>query len=310
MSNIYDKSRIYARFARRLAEETDNLISHSEAMMWALYNITPPPLIRKQKSETQEQVIAKYIKEELELVYDEDVIISVTKTIIESVKHNFLLYTYNEGLNEWSKPRVRILSRIIWDKIFKERDIERNMATKKSSETVSENIEVKETETKSKAKKSKSTVADDIQAGLQDVIDDNVRTETVSIPDTSKKDELKSSESVYKIDATADKSESKTKVTTAPAIEKYEDKSEAKPKPAPKKSEDKVEVKPVDAKSDEPFKPYKVEFKTPTTVYKTPNGTPIASVSGHITVVGKPINGYKPVVISAKGKGAINGYIK
>lgn len=113
------KATVYLmRKSRMLADKTDNLILHSEAITWALRGEKPGVL--KDLDHLPKRVDYKnlYIDEILSYVDDKDVCQSVRDSFYYSRKAKNLVYIYDKVLEPTRQARVRILVRLIWYELY------------------------------------------------------------------------------------------------------------------------------------------------------------------------------------------------
>lgn len=101
--------------ARKLAESNHNIISHSESLACVVTGYYPEKLKNLQYT-SYEDSIFQYELDILNYVDDEGVKQSVIDTINTSRRHNHLIYVYSESLEECKYTRVRILSKLVWER--------------------------------------------------------------------------------------------------------------------------------------------------------------------------------------------------
>lgn len=104
-----------AKKARKLAEDNDNIISHSEAMRWLASGIRPKCLDRPKRKRIDR--IVEIINDGTCHVLDECIKKSVIASIIKSDKSNHLIFIYHKDLCPSQRCKVRVLCRLIWDKL-------------------------------------------------------------------------------------------------------------------------------------------------------------------------------------------------
>lgn len=102
--------------ARKLAEDHDNLISHSEALSWATTGDRPAILDAPlQSARGPVNIVANMTDIVLSEVSDPEIIESVKQSVRESFAANHLVYMYTPKVfDEFRRGRVRILVRKIW----------------------------------------------------------------------------------------------------------------------------------------------------------------------------------------------------
>lgn len=111
--NRYESIQIINYVCRMILDKYNNSILHSEVLNWVCNGIVPKiiNLPIKERYDT----ISEVLDRELELVTNKWVYYSVRETIQISDKLQYLSYKYNKHIQKEDKPRVRILSNIIWD---------------------------------------------------------------------------------------------------------------------------------------------------------------------------------------------------
>ena len=127
-----------ARQARELSEDYDDLILHSEAITHTVHGTKP-----RLKDITRWESEAFEIKDMFCSIEDVDVCNAVYDSFYASKEANNLLYVYNNIENPYIRARVRILTRILWDKLHMqyERTVRQTMAKRKKNEVVETPVE-------------------------------------------------------------------------------------------------------------------------------------------------------------------------
>lgn len=108
--SVYGATMYVAKSARRYAEDSHNLVLHSEAIDWVLTGEVPEIL-----NQSHRRTIS-YIDDLLSQVSDASVRRSVRCSVYESMKNKYLVYKYIDVLDEPRRCRVRVLTRMIWYK--------------------------------------------------------------------------------------------------------------------------------------------------------------------------------------------------
>lgn len=101
-----------ARQARELSEDYDDLILHSEAITHTIHGTKP-----RLKDITRWESEAFEIKDMFCSIEDVDVCNAVYDSFYASKAANNLLYVYNNIENPYIRARVRILTRLLWEKL-------------------------------------------------------------------------------------------------------------------------------------------------------------------------------------------------
>jgi hypothetical protein len=127
-----------ARQARELSEDYDDLILHSEAITHTVHGTKP-----RLKDITRWESEAFEIKDMFCSIEDVDVCNAVYDSFYASKAAGNLLYVYNNIENPYIRARVRILTRMLWDKLnmYYERTVSQTMAKRKKNEVVETPVE-------------------------------------------------------------------------------------------------------------------------------------------------------------------------
>lgn len=104
-----------AKKARKLAEDNDNRISHSEAMRWLASGVSPVCLDKPKR--TRIDRIVEILNDSICHVLDKRIKKSVTVSMLKSDKLNHLIFIYHKDLCPSQRCKVRVLCRLIWDKL-------------------------------------------------------------------------------------------------------------------------------------------------------------------------------------------------
>ena len=116
--STYAAVRFVAREARKKLKETNNQIQDSEAISWALTGIAPE--IHNYKEKYTEVYYSRNklsaMNDILSCVDDPEVCESVRQSIKASDLIHHLIYCYHPDIDEYRQARVRILSKMIWDR--------------------------------------------------------------------------------------------------------------------------------------------------------------------------------------------------
>lgn len=122
-----------ARQAKELSEDYDDLILHSEAITHTIHGTKP-----RLKDITRWESEAFEIKDMFCSIEDVSVCNAVYDSFYASKEEGNLLYVYNNIENPFIQARVRILTRILWDKLHMqyERTVRQTMAKRKKNEEV------------------------------------------------------------------------------------------------------------------------------------------------------------------------------
>lgn len=114
VGNPYNAVSLIAAMARKLAEDNDNVISHSEALSWVLHGERPCLESRRRYIQNVTKHKISYIDDLLSGVDDNYVCDSVRRSVELSEKNRHLIYVYKDVDDEPRRARVRILTRMIW----------------------------------------------------------------------------------------------------------------------------------------------------------------------------------------------------
>ena len=119
-TNRYAAVQIIAREARKRAEATGNYISHSEALSWVLTGHKPDKLVRAEKygkMSPLDENIQDLVEEYLANVDVNAVKVAVRESIKQTIRNKNLVYVYNNISDSYRRGRVRVITRLLWDKI-------------------------------------------------------------------------------------------------------------------------------------------------------------------------------------------------
>ena len=116
--NRYQAVQYIQKQSRKLLEYTDNRITDSEAITWVLTGEKPDYESRKTFNEITAKYEDAYVDEILCYIDDKQVCESIRLSISKSKKSKNLVYRYTKGLDETQKSRVRVVTRMIWYKLF------------------------------------------------------------------------------------------------------------------------------------------------------------------------------------------------
>ncbi len=114
-STVYEGVMWVAVEARKKANQTGNLLLHSEAIDWVLTGKEPEVIkILQDKKKQRKSFTRAYLEEILSYVDDKEVCRSVKDSIYESKKCNHLIYIYKDVQDDSRRARIRVLTRMIW----------------------------------------------------------------------------------------------------------------------------------------------------------------------------------------------------
>lgn len=111
-----------AKSSRQKMIQSNNVISESEALTWALTSVQPEDLKKRMKiKETLQNVYQpvrfyqeQYMEDLLASVDDIDIRHSVRESFVKSKEAGHLIYMYINELSDGNKARVRILTNLVW----------------------------------------------------------------------------------------------------------------------------------------------------------------------------------------------------
>lgn len=118
LGNRYAAIQYIMRFARNRADECDNVILHSSALVWVVTGSAPKDL--KLRLSIKKHRLSKSIDTYLEYVTDEEVKEAVKSSVEQSIQSINLTYQYNKIQETSRQARVRILVRIILESFDQE----------------------------------------------------------------------------------------------------------------------------------------------------------------------------------------------
>jgi len=104
-----------AKTSRKIAEENNNVISHSSALNYVVTGERPKILDSKIDLRSYEDKVFDNALDILKYVDDEDVCKAVVSSIEESRKLLHLIYVYKNVDDDPRMSRIRILCRLIWE---------------------------------------------------------------------------------------------------------------------------------------------------------------------------------------------------
>ena len=122
-TNRYAAVYMIAKEARRRAEKCNNLISHAEALSWVLTGNKPETLVRAERrgqSMFDDSNIQDFVDSYISLVDDCEVAEAARDSINQTLHESNLVYMYSKIQDEPRRSRVRIITRMLWDKITKQ----------------------------------------------------------------------------------------------------------------------------------------------------------------------------------------------
>lgn len=285
-----------ARQARELSEDYDDLILHSEAITHTIHGTKP-----RLKDITRWESEAFEIKDMFCSIEDVDVCNAVYDSFYASKAANNLLYVYNNIENPYIRARVRILTRLLWEKL--------NM-----------NYESRGCQTMAKRKKEvvETPVATEMPV-VQDIVVEKVEGE--ALPEITEENINDIKESMI----AAVVADTKTDVVAESFIEDVEKVEDQLPTaeelevPVEKKAEKPKRTRKVATKKSEAKKPTKAsskEIKLDNLVWLYANSviqTSNRTISGTVYLWdSKKVTGRYPITTTADGAGkleALSGWI-
>lgn len=138
-TSIYADVMKVAGAARRLANKYDNLILHSEAITHVVNNTIPDVSLLVKDCDDFD---AKLIKEMFCYIDDADICNAVYDSFYESKSRRNLIYIYNSITDPSTQARVRVLTRMLWYKIY-DYEGDNNMADSKKKQAESAEVQPK-----------------------------------------------------------------------------------------------------------------------------------------------------------------------
>lgn len=120
-TNRYEAVRMIAAEARKRANQCNNLISHSEAISWVLTGEKPSKLVvaeRRGKNLMSDSLVTDILQDTLCMIDDIQIQRAVESSVKKTIRAKDLVYTYNNIQDESRQARVRVLTRMTWDKIL------------------------------------------------------------------------------------------------------------------------------------------------------------------------------------------------
>jgi len=118
LGNRYAAIQYIMKFARHKADECDNVILHSSALVWIVTGSVPKDL--KLRLNIKKYRLSKSLDTFLEYVTDDEIKEAVKYSVAQSVQAFNLTYEYNNIQEVSRQARVRILVRIILESLDQE----------------------------------------------------------------------------------------------------------------------------------------------------------------------------------------------
>ena len=118
LGNKYAAIQYIMKFARQRADECDNVILHSSALVWVVTGSAPKDL--KLRLNIKKHRLSKSLDTYLEYVTDDEICESVKLSVAQSLQSFNLTYEYNNIQEISRQARVRILVRIILESFDQE----------------------------------------------------------------------------------------------------------------------------------------------------------------------------------------------
>lgn len=104
-----------AKAARQFAEDSDNVVTHAEALTWVLRHEVPTSLEGKNIYYlNRSKWLHDHIDSVVGLVDDEFVKRSAIESLYESLRNKKLMCVYINVVEEPRRARVRVLTRQLW----------------------------------------------------------------------------------------------------------------------------------------------------------------------------------------------------
>lgn len=100
--------------ARKLMESVNNRILESEAICWLATGDKPTWL---NNNRSRDIALDKLIQENIIHVQDSKIKAAVKVSLHKSDRLNHLIFVYSSDMNEYQKQRVRVICRILWNKL-------------------------------------------------------------------------------------------------------------------------------------------------------------------------------------------------
>ena len=275
-----------ARQAKELSEDYDDLILHSEAITHTIHGTKP-----RLKDITRWETEAFEIKDMFCSIEDVQVCNAVYDSFYASKEEGNLLYVYNNIENPYIQARVRILTRLLWDKLnmHYESEVCQTMAKRKKNEEVT------------------LPVTEDMPI-VQDIVVEKVESE--ALPEITEEN----INEVKEVPAVAEPVAEEVKAEETPVEEKAEKpkrtrkataKKSTEKKPAEEKTATKNILKPINTK---------IELKNLVWLYSNSAiSTSNRTISGTVYLWdNKAVTGRYPITTVANGAGkleALNGWV-
>lgn len=120
--NVYSVVNTISSIARDKYKECNGYILDSEALTWVIQNTKPNHTDINRGNNMQSSKIPynmMTVDDILCNIEDVEVKESVKESILRSHESNYLLYYYKDIKDEFKKSRVRIIVKMIWDKLIK-----------------------------------------------------------------------------------------------------------------------------------------------------------------------------------------------
>lgn len=118
--NRFVFTKAVANTARKISEDSQNIILYSEAITYITQGIEPQSIKECHRQRHKRKSISDTISYYADSVEDEQVKESVKLTICNCLDGNNLVYKWKDNnMSEYQKSRVRVLTNIILDEINK-----------------------------------------------------------------------------------------------------------------------------------------------------------------------------------------------
>lgn len=117
-SNDFEAVKAIAKKARQLANQVDNTINHSEALTWALTGNAPESLTEgKANAANRGLWFKRILQDELSLIDDPYVKMSVRQSLKQSIAEQEIRYVYINVIEEPKRAQIRIVTNTLWHKL-------------------------------------------------------------------------------------------------------------------------------------------------------------------------------------------------
>ena len=117
LGNRYLAVNFIANNARYLANNTNNVILHSEAVSWSILGDKPKILNKYKSIFNNRDYLESLISTTTQYIDNNYIKQSVRQSIYTSNQRHHLVYAYHNKLDDNDRIRVRILTKIIWYKL-------------------------------------------------------------------------------------------------------------------------------------------------------------------------------------------------